>query len=133
MAGMLDELQVYLAGAGLGLVFGTNLFAGFQPDTPNAVVVLYEYMPAEPGDFMGPQAPGYENSSLQVKVRDADYVTGRTTARAVYDALRVVTSMTLSGTPYIAIRPQTTPYLLDRDQTRRVNHVFNCRVIKSPS
>lgn len=131
---LLLELTTYLATQGVGTV-GTNLFAGFMPDTPHACGTLYEYGGAPPD--LGFSYPGiqHENSAVQMVFRGnpTDYSSPRAKSETVY---RLFTSMKpglLTGTKYLQIRANQSPFLMQRDGLQRVYIVCNYICLKELS
>lgn len=78
---LIDDVATFLQAAGVGTV-GTDIFKGYQPETPDACVTLYatggyplsEYLPVE-------------TPTLQALIRAANYAAAQTKAFAVVDAL----------------------------------------------
>ena len=50
---ILDDMMTLIAGSGLGLTAGTNLFAGTWPDSPDKACAVYETGGAQPVHAMG--------------------------------------------------------------------------------
>jgi hypothetical protein len=85
--------------AGTGLTFLTDLFIGMEPDSPDAVVTLYD------SGGWDPDANDYLKPTIMARIRGpkGGYTTGYATARAVVDALHERNQETWNGTRYIAI------------------------------
>lgn len=81
MATLLDEVVSYLVSQNLG-TFGTDLFVGFEPDTPTNTVTLYP-TGGEPPNALG----GKEFPTVQVRVRSGTYLDGYNKAEAIYAVL----------------------------------------------
>lgn len=81
MATLLDEVVSYLVSQGMG-TFGTDLFIGFEPDTPKNTVTLYP-TGGEPPKAVG----GKEFPTMQVRVRNEIYPNGYNKAEAIYGVL----------------------------------------------
>ena len=125
----LDHVCSYVDGA-TAFTESTNLFKGLMPETPDTCVTLYETPGRQPSEQMGNSQGGTERPNLQVISRASDYVTARTNAQTVWNALRLVTEQTLSGVRYLRIQPLQSPFLLNRDDNQRVRVAFNCMVEK---
>lgn len=126
-----DDVAAFLAGAGLGLVAGTNLFLQDVPAQPDALVAVIEYPGRGPvGTHDDPAS--IEVPRFQVYARAAQYdaAAARASAEAAYKALRAVTNQTLSGTFYLAIRALQSPFLLHRDENQRVVFAVNFEATK---
>ena len=92
-----------LSSAGTGLVFKTDLFVGYAPDTNsnNPIVILYDSPAGE-----APQVNfNYFKPRVQAKIRGAKfgYQVAYTLAETVRDALHEITLQTVNGTSYRAI------------------------------
>jgi len=97
MATLLDELKDYLVAQGVG-TFGTNLFIGYEPDTPKDVVSLFPI-----GSQQAPSAVGgKEYPLIQVRVRSETYPSGYNKARQIFTLLHQETNLlaTLRGRCY---------------------------------
>ena len=133
---MLDEIGTYLAANGIGTV-GTNLFKGFMPDLPDAVVVLYETGGLAPYRAMrsAPGQPVATRPRLQVVCRNTqyEYAVARAKAQAVYVLLEGFGDQTLSGTRYLWIAAVQEPFMMGRDVTGRVQVAQNFDVVKEIS
>jgi hypothetical protein len=135
----LNDVTTFLSSAGLGLTVGTNLFASLLPDQPDAAVAVFEYMPA-PSDFtMGSGSlqtalPAIEESRVQIMCRDieANYNTNQATIEAIYRAMVQMSSSTIGGTFYQRFEPMQRPFFLHRDEKRRVYHVNNYMILRTP-
>ncbi len=130
---MLDEIRVYLQAQGVG-TFGTDLFTGFLPDTPDSVVVIYEN-PGTPPSRSHSSNPTLEHPQLGVWARgtpDGDYVAPRQKAQDAYDALVAIRNQTLSSTLYLDVMPMQQPFLIERDDNKRAIIGFNAAVTKVP-
>lgn len=122
-----------------GLVIGTNLFLGQQPDDVDTCVAVY----ARPGAVqftMGAEDgqrhdPALEHPRLQVVVRRANSATAYPDGEdQVYDIFRrlSVTNVTLNGTRYVAIESVGTPAPLEEDKEGRLSFVANFMVTREP-
>jgi len=128
---LLDAVGAYVD-AGSALTVGTDLFKGLMPETPDVCVALYETPGERALEMVGGSTPTVERPHLQVVARATDYVTARTNSQTVHGILQAVTDLNLSGVRYLRIQPLQAPYLMGRDENRRVKVVFNCSVEKEP-
>ena len=72
----------------LGLTFQTNLFIGREPDIPNSVVTIYDTPGGVPRTTLGGNSQVvYSYPSVQIRVRDANYVTAYNLARGIINSL----------------------------------------------
>lgn len=133
-----DEIAAYLAGAGLGLVAGTNLYSvPFPASAPDlSVAVIDDDAGPEPLGSFGPSlsAVDVERPELLLLVRGArdDGEAAKAKAYAVYKALRRLGPVTLSGVVYhhVAARP---PHFVAFDANNRPIYSFVCDIWKAES
>ena len=130
---LLDEIATRLGT--IGALSTYTITKGHRPDAPDKTVTVYETggAPAELG--FGTPGIQFEHPAIAVHVRGAadDYEGPRTAIQAVYLDLPKVQAVSLSGTPYHTIIPIQAPFLLERDEQRRVVLVVNFNVEKEPS
>lgn len=131
------ELATYLAGAGLGLTVGTNLFSFPFPTTaPDTAVCLVEWgsvpVPQNFGESLSP--PSHERPQVKVIVRDARDAVGaaRTQADAIYKKLRRLGPVTLSGVLYHNVYADL-PAFLSLDENMRPRFHFDLDIWKQES
>lgn len=110
---MLEEVGDYLTPTHGTL--GTDMFLGYMPDSPDAVVSLYALPGGPPEETFAP-APHHENLTLQVLVRAVTFADAETKARLIWSALH--------DAPFTRVRALQSPYLMERDEARRC--VFAC-------
>jgi hypothetical protein len=137
---VLDEIAAKLAALGVGTV-GTTIFTGYMPETPDECCCVYEY--GGTGPEMGFGSPGihYERPSVQVVFRGptpgpgvtTSYSGPRALAETAYRGLAEVEATTLSGTFYHTVIPQQAPFLMKRDDAKRVYIAFNAVATKELS
>lgn len=108
----------------LGLVFGTNLFIGFEPAKPDACVTLFDTTGFSPQLVLDGTAM-YEYPSLNIRVCNKEYKAGMSLAREIVDALHGVEHETWNGTLYTVIYCSSGPALLDRDENGRFRFIIN--------
>lgn len=127
---MLDEVAAYLEAQGIGVVktssnsptwpiyrgtFGTN------PDIPNAIALMEG--PSDPAqDEMGATvgAVVFENSSLVLQVRSANYGTARLKANDAWTKLhKFAGSIGSPAVRYLLIRARQQPFPVGRDDNDR--------------
>lgn len=105
--------------SGLGLVFGTDLFIGVLPDSPNNVVILND-----PGGM--PQLRyGMERPSLQVFVRNKDYTSGYDLVKDIKYYLHEKNNETWNSTRYISIMNRSEIAFLGQDEKNRFEWSVN--------
>jgi len=112
--------------AGLGYVFGTNLFVAVMPPTPNDSVLISD---------TGGQAQeeyGLEKPNVQILLRNINYQTG-------YDAIRNIkyhlhdsrNGETWNGTKYVLIACRSDILYLGQDEKNRYQWSLNFQIFRS--
>lgn len=133
---LLDEVGDYLSTGGLGTV-GVDLFLGYMPETPDAVLALYETGGLGPVRAMrsSPGQPVAERPRLQVVARAAehDYAAARLKVQQAYAKLEGAGDLTLGGVRYLWIGAVQSPFLMGRDSQGRVMVACNFDVVKEAS
>lgn len=124
---MLEEIATRLAPYG---TLATNLFLGMMPDAPHSCVTLHA-LPGTPPSETFAVLPHAENLTLQVLVRDPTYASAESRAREIWLDLLEVIDVPLSGHHYYRISSAQSPYLLERDETRRCIFAVNFIVMRS--
>ena len=107
----------------IGLVFGTNLFIGREPAKPDNCVTIYDTPSYGPDLTMDKQS--YERPSIQIRVRNENYVAGWTMIQHIMDHLHGRAQETWNGTLYSLIACSGGPALLDWDENNRVRFILN--------
>ena len=130
---LLDEVAVYLETLNVG-TRAVDLFTGFMPDTPDALVVILEVPGRLPSRDHGTPGVALEHPQIAVWARGIrrDYQNPRLKAQAAHDALSLVTNMLLSAVRYLDIMPMQQPFLVERDKDERSIIGFNAAVTKVP-
>jgi hypothetical protein len=116
---------------------GTDLFHGFMPDEPDALVAIFEG-PGYPPEQAMTLSAGQQimrNDGLQVFVRSARmedsstyYEDAKTKASSVYTLLHNMAGQTVGTTIVMDVQARSSPYLLSRDENNRALFVFNMDV-----
>ena len=132
---LLDDIcAVYLPTAGLSLTFGTNLFAGLLPDQPDNAVSVFEYPGEMPEYTMGPNTlPVWSMPRAQVVVRNLSYPAGRSIIEDIARALEAMTNQTINSASYLRVERLQDPFLMHRDNSRRVFFAVNFRIHRVPN
>ena len=114
-----DVMQIL--DAETSLIPGDNLFVGFEPDTPNNVIVIYD-TGGGPTDFVG-----YRQPTVQVRSRNSNYIDGWDKINEVVQVLNGIGSRTVNGTYHSTWWLQSDITFLQRDSKDRVIFVTNLR------
>lgn len=120
---LLDDISTYLGNEGVA-TFGTDMFAGHMPDSPDGLICLYEYGGTVHSDWTG------EEPRLQVVTRDTSYEDARSKLTSVFAKLHDERELTVNGNRYLYIEAQSTAELMGVDEKRRYRLVQNYRVVK---
>ena len=108
----------------LGLTFATDLFVGKEPSTPQDCVTVFD-TPGQPNQLTLQQGEDYFYPSIQIRVRNKDYVTGWELARDIASQLHARAHETWNGTLYTLIQCMGEPVLLDWDENNRCRFIIN--------
>jgi hypothetical protein len=114
------------AESSLGLVSGTNLFRGLQPDKPNDCVCIWDYSGRPPHLTM--DSKSYEYPTVQIMVRSIKYDTGYTLIKNIMDSLHGRAQETWNGTLYSLIASSGSPAFLEWDEKNRAQFILNLNV-----
>lgn len=111
-----------IAEVSLGLVFATNLFIGKEPVSPSNCVTIFD-TPGYPPDKMYDQNTHYYRPSVQIRVRNINYLTGWQLIHNIKEFLHCRDQSTWNSTLYSAIFCSQEPALLDWDTDDRARFV----------
>lgn len=120
MADLLQDLLDYITVAGVSL--GDGSFKDFMPDTPANVVAIFEY----PG-VAGNTGIDTQVRSVQINVRNIDYVEAKRVANEIYALLHQSLNpiIQLTTVRWVISSPRQSPFLSNRDVKGRVTFTFN--------
>lgn len=120
----IDIAAMLAAESSMGLVFGTDIFIGKEPTTPDNCVTIYD-TPSFPPDLTLNKEERYYYSSCQIRIRNNSYATGMTLARDIMTLLHGRANETWNGTVYTVIHAAGEPSLLAIDGNNRALIIFN--------
>ena len=120
----IDIAAMLAAESSMGLVFGTDIFIGKEPTTPDNCVTIYD-TPSFPPDLTLNKEERYYYSSCQIRIRNNSYATGMTLARDIMTLLHGRANETWNGTVYTVIHAAGEPSLLATDGNNRALISFN--------
>lgn len=118
-----DIKDILLDDSSLGLTFGTDLFIGKEPSTPNNTVTIYD-TPGGPDQLLL-SSEKYEYPSIQIRVRNTNYLDGWSLISLIKNALHGRANETWNSTLYTVIYCLNGPAMLDWDDNGRVRFVVN--------
>lgn len=124
MGDLLLDLVTYLQVKGVVGSDGVDVFRDFSPDTPDSVVVLFEYA----GTPDSVSEVGVR--STQVMVRDLNAEQARRKAWDIYNVLNVPKDriIYLTSSRWAIILPRQTPFKIGVDEQNRILWGFNLAV-----
>jgi hypothetical protein len=127
---LLEDLSDYLSSGGIA----TPIYKGLAPESPEAVVVLYETGGLAPTHSMNAAAGQavVENPRVQVVCRAGqyDYSAARTSADAVFKLLDGLPRRSINGVEYLWGAAVQSPFLMGRDESGRVLVACNYQIVK---
>jgi hypothetical protein len=127
MSNLQIDLAEYLVANGIGTGDGKDIFRDFTPDTPDNIVILYEYAGS-------PLNAGIDaaNRSIQVRVRDKSYASARARINSIYRLLHTPEDMVKINLPnerWMVGTARQSPYKLMEDSVKRTIFAFNYAVL----
>lgn len=123
-----EDMKDVIVAAGYG-TFGTDLFVGVLPDTPNLCVALIES-----GSWREPEPnPDLEYPTMQVLVRGGtnEYLKARDKMEDIYAHLRDIGQVTVGTTFYGGVWCSSGPTSIGRDERERPVFSANFRFMRS--
>lgn len=121
-----DIKDMLEAESSLGLVYGTNLFIGFEYTDPDDCVVIFDTYGGAPQ--LTADNAKYYYPSIQILVRNRDYLEGMALTQNIVDTLHGRAHETWNETLYSLIRCASDPALLGWDTSRRARFVTNFNI-----
>jgi len=120
-----DIKDMLEAESALAFTFGTDLFIGKEPATPDNCVTLFDTGGMPPQLTLTGQGEDYFYPSIQVRVRNRAYMTGWLLAENIREALHGRAQETWNGTLYTLVHCSSGPAFLDWDDNGRARIVIN--------
>jgi hypothetical protein len=120
----IDIKDMLVDDSDLELIYGTNLFVGKEPSSPNNTVTIFDtygYGPQLTLDKTG----DYYYQSIQIRVRNTSYVSAMELGQNIVDSLHSRAGERWSGTLYTLIKNINGPAILDYDENNRVHIIMN--------
>lgn len=119
MADLLTDIVAYLVDAGLATE--GNIFTDFAPETPDSIIVVYEY---ESGPV--PLHANVAQRSVQISVREKSPALARKKAYNLYNALYSEDKLLyFTADRYALVTLRNTPIKLEVDEADRHYYKFN--------
>jgi hypothetical protein len=129
-----DIKDLLEAESGLDLTFAENLFIGMEPPEPDNSVTIFDtpgFPPQLTLDSGQADVPGYFYPSIQIRVRNRNYLDGYHLARNLAVLLHGRGPETWNGTVYTSMVCTGEPALLDWDTNGRSRFVINFNLQRS--
>lgn len=129
-----DIKDILEAESSLGLTFITNLFVGKEPATPDNCVTIYDTPGMAPDITLKGKSEDSQNlkrPSIQVRVRNNNYVTGWNLINDIKEVLHLISGETWNGTLYDSILCVIEPAMLNWDsENDRVHFVSTFNIAR---
>jgi hypothetical protein len=125
-----DIKDMLEADSSLGLVFASNLFIGKEPSMPYNSVTIFD-TPGFPDELLlsgSENGNSYQYPSIQIRVRNTNYVVGSTLIQNIKDSLHGRANETWNGALYSLIACSSGPALLDWDDNSNARFIINFNV-----
>ena len=106
----------------LGLTFNADLFIGREPSEPDTCATIFD---TDDTPLLTLNDQGYYSSSVQIRVRSKDYLTGWNLIHAIQVVLHGKAGETWNATLYTVIYCSSGPALLDWDENNRSRFIIN--------
>ena len=107
------DISGYIQSAGIATL-GTDMFIGYQPETPYNTVTLYET-----GGYPLDKAGFLQYPTLQVIVRNESYGAARSKIDSIINLLHRTTNTTINSTKYCSIYTTGDATSLGKDDQNR--------------
>ena len=120
-----DIKDMLVAESSLGLTFASNLFIGKEPKTPPNVVTIYDSGESPPQLTLGGQGESYDYPSIQIRVRNSDYLTGWSLIQNITISLHGRSHELWNEALYTVIYCSSGPALLEWDDNGLVHFIVN--------
>lgn len=120
---VIQDIAAELDGRGIATL-GTDLFLWAQPDSPDALVALFDY-PGIGGEYEQDQpAPAIEYPRFTINVRDPHPAQAESRSRAIESALVAIRNQEINGARYLAVRRVGSGgQMTGRDESDRYTYV----------
>ena len=120
-----DIKDMLEADSSLGLIYVDNLFIGREPVKPYNSVTIFDTPGFPPDMTLDKNSLGYERPSIQIRVRNIDYMTGWSLIESIKVSLHGRAQESWNGTLYSLIACSSGPAMLDWDDNGNVRFIIN--------
>lgn len=126
-AASVDIKDMLEADSGLALTFATDLFIGKEPPEPDNCVTIFD-TPGFPPQLTFAKGENYYFPSVQIRVRNREYLEGWDLANDIKIYLHGRAQETWNGTLYSVIYASSEVALFDWDEKLRVRFIVNFNI-----
>jgi len=110
---VINDIAIYLQANGIGTI-GTDIFLGYQPESPNNSITLYET-----GGYALDLAGFLRYPTLQIMVRNTSYSAARTKIDSIIALMHRTVNTTINSTRYCSIYTTSDATSLGKDDQNR--------------
>jgi len=132
-----QEIVEKLEQLGLGTFSGEprTLFLDEMPEDPDVCGAVFETGGSPPEFGFGEEGIKFENPTIAIWFRGEahDSAGPHAKIRQAYSELSKIQAEDVGSTPYLEVTPLQPPFILERDDSRRVIWTFNFLAYKEPS
>ena len=129
MTSMADEIAGYTASKISGLILGTNLFVGGEPEAPANAVTVYDTGGFSPHQTLA-GTRFVRHPSIQIRVRNSSFVAGEAIAADIREEIEKIVHQTISDRWYMgAFESGGVVHLGRIDTTAGIAHVWTMNFI----
>ena len=121
-----DIKDMLVADSSLGLIYANNLFIGKEPAKPRSCVTIYDTTGYPPSLTLDKQF--YQKPSIQIRVRNEDYLEGMDLAQEILLSLHSRAGETWNESLYTIIYCTSGPALLDWDDNNNPRFFINFEI-----
>lgn len=122
-----DIKDMLVVDTGLNLVFMTNLYTVREPTTPINTVTVFDGV-SSPPQLTFKKGEDYFYDSVQIRVRNSDYLVGYDIAKAIVSSLHGRGQEIWNGTLYSVIYCSNGPVLIGQDDNGRSLLIINFEI-----
>lgn len=123
-----DIKDMLEAESSLELTFANNLFIGKEPETPDNCVTIFDTAVGLAPQLTLSGEQDYYYQSIQVRVRNNDYMTAWDLIQDITTALHGRAQEVWNGTLYTVIFCSSGPAQLDWDENNRARFIVNFNI-----
>ncbi len=123
----IDIKDILASDSTVSLTYGTDLFIGVEPTSPNNTVTIFEGISSEPMLTYNKEER-YDYPAIQIRIRNENYVNGYALSEIIRASLHGRANETVNGTYYSLIKCSNGPSHLDYDKNNRPRFIINFEI-----